>query len=118
MNLARFPRRRYTEGFTPIEKASRFSDVLGDPEIYIKRDDLLGLAGGGNKTRKLEFLVAEALNKSMKGEIGKQVDLSDITYDNIVHADFDDKSAVERIKSVVDNSQNFKVDINTLLRSM
>ncbi|MFH1574936.1 MAG: D-cysteine desulfhydrase [Acidobacteriota bacterium] len=63
MNLARFPRRRYTEGFTPIEKASRFAALLGGPTIYIKRDDLLGLAGGGNKTRKLEFLVADALSQ-------------------------------------------------------
>ena len=61
MNLAKFPRRRYTAGQTPIEKASRFSEVLGGPEIYIKRDDLLGLSAGGNKTRKLEFLVADAL---------------------------------------------------------
>jgi 1-aminocyclopropane-1-carboxylate deaminase/D-cysteine desulfhydrase-like pyridoxal-dependent ACC family enzyme len=34
---------------------------LGGPNIYIKRDDLLGLAGGGNKTRKLEFLMADAM---------------------------------------------------------
>ncbi|MGD9133760.1 MAG: D-cysteine desulfhydrase [Desulfobacterales bacterium] len=61
MNLAKFPRRRYTEGKTPIEKLSRLSRELGGPTIYMKRDDLLGLAGGGNKTRKLEFLVAEAL---------------------------------------------------------
>jgi D-cysteine desulfhydrase len=61
MNLARFPRRRYTQGPTPLEAAPRFSAALGGPEIYIKRDDLLGLAAGGNKTRKLEFLVAEAL---------------------------------------------------------
>lgn len=61
MNLARFPRRRYTHGFTPIERAPRFSEVVGGPNIYIKRDDLLGLAAGGNKTRKLEFLVAEAI---------------------------------------------------------
>lgn len=61
MNLARFARRRYTEGPTPVEKAARLSAVLGGPTIYIKRDDLLGLAGGGNKTRKLEFLVADAL---------------------------------------------------------
>jgi D-cysteine desulfhydrase len=61
MNLAKFPRRRYTEGRTPIEKLSRLSKELGGPTIYMKRDDLLGLAGGGNKTRKLEFLVAEAL---------------------------------------------------------
>jgi D-cysteine desulfhydrase len=63
MNLAKFPRRRYTEGRTPIEKLARLSAELGGPTIYIKRDDLLGLAGGGNKTRKLEFLVAEALDQ-------------------------------------------------------
>ena len=61
MNLARFPRRRYTEGNTPLEALPRFSSALGGPEIYIKRDDLLGLTAGGNKTRKLEFLVADAL---------------------------------------------------------
>ncbi|MDQ1335619.1 MAG: D-cysteine desulfhydrase [Thermodesulfobacteriota bacterium] len=61
MNLARFPRRRYTQGQTPIERVPRFSKALGGPDIYIKRDDLLGLAAGGNKTRKLEFLVADAL---------------------------------------------------------
>ena len=63
MNLARFPRRRYTQGQTPIEKLSRLSTLLGGPSLYIKRDDLLGLAGGGSKTRKLEFLVADALGQ-------------------------------------------------------
>jgi len=63
MNLARFPRRRYTQGQTPIEKLSRLSTLLGGPSLYIKRDDLLGLAGGGSKTRKLEFLVADALRQ-------------------------------------------------------
>ncbi|RPJ71601.1 MAG: D-cysteine desulfhydrase [Acidobacteria bacterium] len=61
MHLARFPRRRYTEGWTPLERLERLSRLLGGPDLYIKRDDLLGLAGGGNKTRKLEFLVADAL---------------------------------------------------------
>jgi D-cysteine desulfhydrase len=61
MNLAKFPRRRYTAGQTPIERVPRFSAALGGPNIYVKRDDLLGLTAGGNKTRKLEFLVAEAL---------------------------------------------------------
>jgi len=61
MNLARFPRRRYTEGWTPLHKLERLSRVLAGPDIYIKRDDLLGLTSGGNKTRKLEFLVADAL---------------------------------------------------------
>ena len=61
MNLAHFSRRRYTEGPTPLERLPRFSQAIGGPNIYIKRDDLLGLTGGGNKTRKLEFLVADAL---------------------------------------------------------
>lgn len=62
MNLARFPRRRYSAGETPIEFLPNFSKTLGGPDIYIKRDDLLGLTSGGNKTRKLEFLVADALS--------------------------------------------------------
>jgi len=61
MNLARFPRRRYTPSPTPIEPMPHLSARLGGPELWIKRDDLLGLSGGGNKTRKLEFLVADAL---------------------------------------------------------
>ncbi|WP_395644899.1 D-cysteine desulfhydrase [Terricaulis sp.] len=61
MQLARFPRRRYTPSFTPLERAPNLSASLGGPDIWIKRDDLLGLAAGGNKTRKLEFLVADAL---------------------------------------------------------
>ncbi len=46
---------------TPIERLERLSRHLGGPEIWIKRDDQTGLASGGNKTRKLEFLVADAL---------------------------------------------------------
>ncbi len=60
MDLSRLPRRTYTIGPTPIEKLPFFTEALGGPSIYIKRDDLLGLAGGGNKARKLEFLVADA----------------------------------------------------------
>jgi len=63
MNLSQFSRRRYTPFYTPIEKMPRLSESLGGPSIYVKRDDLLGLSGGGNKTRKLEFLVADALAK-------------------------------------------------------
>ena len=47
---------------TPLEPLPRLSKELG-PRLYIKRDDQTGLAGGGNKTRKLEFLVADALEK-------------------------------------------------------
>lgn len=61
MHLGRIPRRRYTSTWTPIEPMPTLSDHLGGPNLYVKRDDLLGLSGGGNKTRKLEFLMAEAL---------------------------------------------------------
>ena len=70
MDLSRFARRRYTRGATPIEPMPRFSAALAascpggkGPEVWIKRDDLLGLSPGGNKTRKLEFLVADALQQ-------------------------------------------------------
>ena len=45
---------------TPIEPLKRLSAYLGGPEIWIKRDDCTGLAVGGNKTRKLEFLLPDA----------------------------------------------------------
>ena len=63
MQLARFPRRRYTEHPTPLVPLRRLSEHLGGPTIWLKRDDMLGLAGGGNKARKLEFLVADALER-------------------------------------------------------
>lgn len=63
MNLAKFPRRKYTTYNTPIEKLAHLSNLLEGPTIYIKRDDLLGLAAGGNKTRKLEFLIADAIEQ-------------------------------------------------------
>ena len=56
-----FPRVPLAHLPTPLESLPRLSEALGGPQIYIKRDDLTGLAGGGNKARKLEFLVAEAL---------------------------------------------------------
>src|SRR5262245_11477444 len=61
MKIEALPRRRYTPHPTPIVRLERLSKHLSGPEIWIKRDDLTGLAGGGNKTRKLEFLVADAL---------------------------------------------------------
>lgn len=61
MQLARIPRVRLGHLLTPLEPMPRLSKALGGPEIWIKRDDCTGLATGGNKTRKLEFLMAEAL---------------------------------------------------------
>lgn len=61
MHLARFPRYRLGHFPTPLERLDRLTAALGGPEIWIKRDDCTGLASGGNKTRKLEFLLPEAL---------------------------------------------------------
>jgi L-cysteate sulfo-lyase len=61
MQLARFPRRRFVHSPTPLEPLPRLSAALGGPTLLVKRDDCTGLALGGNKTRKLEFLVADAL---------------------------------------------------------
>jgi L-cysteate sulfo-lyase len=60
MHLARFPRVFLAHLPTPLERLDRLSRALGGPEIWIKRDDCTGLSTGGNKTRKLEFLMAEA----------------------------------------------------------
>ena len=61
MKLTLFPRIRITHGPTPLEFMPRLTEALGGPNLYIKRDDCTGLATGGNKTRKLEFLMADAL---------------------------------------------------------
>ena len=54
------PRLNFAHLPTPIEALPRLSESLGGPRLFVKRDDQTGLAFGGNKTRKLEFLVAEA----------------------------------------------------------
>ena len=68
MDLSCFPRRRYTPFASPLEFLPHFTRALAascpggaGPRIWIKRDDMLGLFPGGNKTRKLEFRVADAL---------------------------------------------------------
>jgi L-cysteate sulfo-lyase len=60
MHLARFPRVRLAHLPTPLEPLPRLSEALG-VELWVKRDDCTGLAGGGNKTRKLEFLLGQAM---------------------------------------------------------
>ena len=63
MKLAKFPRLRITHGPTPLEPMHRLTAALGGPNLWIKRDDCTGLATGGNKTRKLEYLVADAMQQ-------------------------------------------------------
>lgn len=55
------PRAQLAQLPTPIHPLENFGKELNGPELWIKRDDLTGLAGGGNKTRKLEFLVGDAI---------------------------------------------------------
>jgi len=63
MHLSRFPRLHFAHLPTPLEPMKNLSALLGGPNIWIKRDDCTGLAGGGNKTRKLEFLMADAVEQ-------------------------------------------------------
>ncbi len=64
MNLAQFQRRGYVKDATPIEFLPNFSKALDNKvNIYIKRDDLLPGTAGGNKTRKLDFCIADAVAK-------------------------------------------------------
>ncbi|MGI3210019.1 D-cysteine desulfhydrase [Roseovarius tibetensis] len=60
MHLSRYPRHFLAHLPTPLERLDRLTRELDGPEIWIKRDDCTGLSTGGNKTRKLEFLMAEA----------------------------------------------------------
>ena len=61
VDLSKFPRRALLEGPTPIQHLPRLSAHLGGVNVFVKREDLNGLGGGGNKLRKLEFLIGEAL---------------------------------------------------------
>ena len=63
MHLAPFGRVSLVHFPTPLEKMENLTKALGGPQLWIKRDDCTGLATGGNKTRKLEFLVADAIAK-------------------------------------------------------
>ena len=60
MTIDKLPRVHLGFFPTPVEELTRLSDLFDGPRIFIKRDDLSGLAFGGNKVRKLEFLVGEA----------------------------------------------------------
>ena len=61
--LEQFPRTKLAHLPTPLEYCPRLSKALNGVNIYIKRDDCTGLATGGNKARKLEWLMAEALEQ-------------------------------------------------------
>jgi len=63
MHLSRFPRVKLGHLPTPLEPMDALSRELGGPNLFIKRDDCTGLATGGNKTRKLEFLMGQALEQ-------------------------------------------------------
>jgi len=63
LQLSKYPRVRLGHFPTPLEFMPNLTRHLGGPNLYIKRDDCTGLATGGNKTRKLEFLVAQALEQ-------------------------------------------------------
>lgn len=63
LNVDNFRRVKLAHLPTPLEFASRLTAQLGGPQVWIKRDDCTGLAFGGNKARKLEFFLGEALDQ-------------------------------------------------------
>jgi D-cysteine desulfhydrase family pyridoxal phosphate-dependent enzyme len=63
MKFYSLPRVRLADLPTPLQELKNFSKKLGGPRIFMKRDDLTGLAFGGNKTRKLEYIMADALEQ-------------------------------------------------------
>ena len=68
--IAKFPRVKLAELPTPLQELPRLSEACGGPRIFMKRDDLTGLAFGGNKTRMFEFLLADALKKGADTIVG------------------------------------------------
>jgi L-cysteate sulfo-lyase len=62
-DLASIPRVRLAHLPTPLEPMDRVSKHLGGPRLWIKRDDCTGVSTGGNKVRKLEFVLADAVAK-------------------------------------------------------
>ncbi len=64
MNDLNFPKKNIGFFPTPLHKLENLTKYFNRPSIYIKRDDMTGLAFGGNKTRKLEFLMGDALSKN------------------------------------------------------
>ena len=64
--LDKRPRENLAQLPTPLHHLKNFSQLFDDQEIWIKRDDLTGLEGGGNKTRKLEYLVGDAIESGGK----------------------------------------------------
>jgi D-cysteine desulfhydrase family pyridoxal phosphate-dependent enzyme len=65
-SLDEFPRVRFAHLPSALEEMLNLSKALGGPSIWVKRDDQIGLGVGGNKVRKLEFLMGEALSKGAK----------------------------------------------------
>jgi len=63
------PRIELTKLPTACNKMDNITALVGGPDLYIKRDDVMELAHGGNKTRKLEYALAEALNQGARAVV-------------------------------------------------
>jgi L-cysteate sulfo-lyase len=61
--ISRFPRQPLIQGPTPVQKMSKLTALWAGPEIWMKREDLTGLAFGGNKSRKMEYILADILGQ-------------------------------------------------------
>ena len=119
MNLGRFPRIKLGHMNTPIEFLPRLTEKIGKAEIWIKRDDCTGLSTGGNKTRKLEFLMAEAINQgsdliltqgATQSNHVRQTSAAAAKLGFDCHVLLEDRTGIETI--------NYKLNGNVLLNSL
>ena len=119
MNLGRFPRIKLGHMNTPIEFLPRLTEKIGKAEIWIKRDDCTGLSTGGNKTRKLEFLMAEAINQgsdliltqgATQSNHVRQTSAAAAKLGLDCHVLLEDRTGIETI--------NYKLNGNVLLNSL
>ncbi|MDR0578111.1 MAG: D-cysteine desulfhydrase [Candidatus Accumulibacter sp.] len=116
MNLTRFPRVGLTLSATPLEYLSNLTQHLGGPNLYIKRDDHTGLALGGNKTRKLEFLIGDALVKGATHIVTQGATQSNHVRQTIAAANkFGLKSTVLLEERVGDGHDDYYANGNVLL---
>ncbi|AOA57650.1 D-cysteate sulfo-lyase [Acinetobacter larvae] len=116
MLISHFPRVQLLHGVTPLEFLPNLTRQLNGPKIYIKRDDATGLATGGNKTRKLEFLIADALAQGAQHVITQGATQSNHVRQTIAAANkFGLKSTVILEQRVNDGSVDYYQNGNILL---
>jgi len=119
LKLDAFPRVGLCHQPTAIEAMPRLSAHLGGADLYIKRDDCTGLATGGNKTRKLEFLVGDALSQNAELLVTQgAVQSNHVRQTAAAAAKFGLKCHALLERRVPDTAQSYETTGNVLLDQM